>query len=210
MHDETTTSMMKRLHRRAVACLAILSFGALTSCSDEPEKSLVGYSLKPPTSVGALTLPDAVSGAPVAFRPQPGHVMVAYFGYTSCPDVCPTTLADLKAALNRLGADRAGRVEVAMVTIDPKRDTGQLLQDYLRSFVPSATALRTEDDAALRKVTDTFGAQYSVTGTGDNIEVAHSGSMYVIDPAGDVVDVLSFPTPAADIENDLAILIDKV
>lgn len=207
----STRRVMKRFTRVAAAAVSVLALGALASCSDDaPAKAMIGYTLTPPTQVGALTLPNGVSGEPFAFKPAPGHLLITYFGYTSCPDVCPTTMADLKAALNRLGPERAAQIEVTMVTIDPKRDLGPALQDYVRSFVPNATGLRTDDDAALRAVTNAFGAQYSVTGSGDSSEVTHSGSLYVINPAGEIVDVLSFPTPAADIENDLSILLGRL
>ena len=72
-----------------------------------------------------------------------------YFGYTNCPDVCPTTMADLGAALDRLDDEDAARVDVAMVTVDPERDTA-VLADYVQSFVADAHAMATDDPAALR------------------------------------------------------------
>lgn len=192
--------------RAALAvCLAVL----LAACgSDRPARQLTGYTLDPPTQVGDLSLPVAATGDPFPFRAEPGHLLVVYFGYTACPDVCPTTLATLRAALRSLG-DRAARVDLAMATVDPARDTADILPGYVRSFVADGVALRTEDDGELRAVTDRFGASYRVTVDGPKVEVAHSGSMYVVDDQGTVLDVLPFGLTKDDIANDLGILLDR-
>ena len=133
-----------------------------------------------------------------------------YFGYTSCPDVCPTTMADLRVAVESLGAD-AERVEVAMATIDPDRDSGEALTSYVQTFVEDGHALRTADDDLLRSATDAFGADYSVTEAEDGeIEVTHTGSVYVVDDAGRMLVQWPFGTSAGDIENDLRTLLARV
>lgn len=162
--------------------------------------------------VGTLSLPDAsAGGAPFSFAASaPDHILIAYFGYTSCPDVCPTTLSYLKKALKNIGDD-ASRVEMAMTTIDPTRDTVEVLPAYVQSFIPGAHALRTEDEEALRTVANTFGASYNVETNADGeIEVAHSGNVYAIDGAGKVLLTWPFGVSSADMEADLRVLLDEV
>lgn len=174
-------------------------------------REYIGYRQSPAQQVGAASLPDAsAEGADFAFAAEPGHLLVTYFGYTSCPDVCPTTLSGLRQALRDLGDD-AARVDLAMVTIDPARDTGDILVGYVQSFVEGAHALRTTDDGALRAVTELFGASYSVTTAADGaVEVAHSGAMYVVDPSGAVTLTWPFGVTADDIRGDLAQLLEEI
>jgi protein SCO1/2 len=183
----------------------------LAGCGgDDATREYVGYRQSPGQQVGAASLPDAsVEGAEFAFAAEPGHLLIAYFGYTSCPDVCPTTLSGLRQALRDLGDD-AARVDLAMVTIDPARDTDDILVGYVQSFVDGAHALRTTDDSALRAVTEAFGASYSVTTAADGaVEVAHSGAMYVVDPSGTVTLTWPFGVTSDDIRGDLAQLLEE-
>ncbi|MGE0732977.1 MAG: SCO family protein, partial [Acidimicrobiia bacterium] len=99
------------------AALAVLTTGLAACGAREPDR-LVGAVREPRPQVGEVSLPEAGAG-PFRFAAEPGHVLLTYFGYTSCPDVCPTTLADLKVVFEDLGA-AADRVELAMVTIDPE------------------------------------------------------------------------------------------
>jgi protein SCO1/2 len=134
--------------------------------------------------------------------------LVVYFGYTSCPDVCPTTLAEVKKAFKQIG-DTAEQVDVAMITVDPERDDGDLLTRYVQSFIDDAHALRTDDTAELEAVAKAFGASYTVT-TNDagEIEVSHSGNLYVVDQNGDVVLQWPFGLKADAIATDLEILFE--
>lgn len=201
------TSRLVALIALAAATLGVV----LSGCGgDDKPATMVGYALHPPTAVKDLSLPDATSGSPFAYQAPAGEVIIAYFGYTNCPDVCPTSLAAIKQALIRIGADRAAKVRVAMATVDPSRDTGDVLTPYVQSFVANGSALRTTTDADLRKVADRFGVEYSVTTTAEGkIEVVHTGSMYIVDDQGVIADVLAFGVSPADIANDLTILLDR-
>ena len=153
--------------------------------------------------VGDITLPDvADGGAPFTLVAEPGDALVVYFGFTSCPDICPTTLADLRQALAGMG-DGAGRVDVAMVTIDPERDLDATLEGYLRSFVPDAHPLRTADDAQLRQAADAFGADYSILSTGEDVDVQHTAYLYAVDDAGEIAVVWPFGAEPGRIQADL-------
>jgi protein SCO1 len=135
---------------------------------------------------------------------------LVYFGYTHCPDVCPTTLAAVKRALARLDGPRADRVSVFMVTVDPERDTLPLLQEYLNFFAEGWTPVVLNDPVDLRSVADLFGADYGVTKKGSEIEVSHTGSLYAVDSAGQIVVQWPFD-PSADADkpilHDLKILL---
>ncbi len=123
--------------------------------------------------------------------------------------MCPTTLAEVKKAFKQLG-DAADKVDVAMATIDPNRDTGEIITGYVQSFIPGAHALRSEDPAQLESVAAAFGASYSVTTAADGqIDVSHSAGMYVVDPSGTVVLTWPFGIPADGIATDLEILFDR-
>ena len=131
-----------------------------------------------------------------------------YFGYTNCPDVCPTTMADLRTALRQLGDD-ADRVDVAMVTIDPDRDTA-VLADYVGSFVEGGHALATDVADDLRAVADPFGVTYLVeTNAAGEIEVAHSPQLYVVDDAGQLALTWQFGVAADDLAGDLEQLLES-
>jgi protein SCO1/2 len=113
-----------------------------------------------------------------------GKVVVMFFGYTNCPDVCPATLASLAQAMKELGS-RADRVQVLFVTVDPARDTPALLAKYVPAFDPRFVGLR-GDDAATAKVAKEFRVLYNkVPGaTPGSYTVDHSAGSYVFDPKG--------------------------
>ncbi len=169
-------------------------------------RELAGYTRDPAPKVDAIALPDVGhDGAPFALRASPGELLVVYFGYTNCPDICPTTMADLGRALEQLGDD-AGRVDVAMVTVDPERDT-DVLADYVQGFVPDAHALATDDAAALRAVAEPFGVSYDVQVQDGRTEVGHSSQLFAVDETGTLLVTWSFGTSADDLAADLRTLL---
>ena len=111
-----------------------------------------------------------------------GKVLVLFFGFTRCPDVCPTTLADVTAAVKTLGAD-AERVQVLFVTLDPERDTDKVLAEYVRAFDPRFVALR-GDAAATQRVAKEFKIFYEKRKQGESYTIDHSAQLYVIDAQG--------------------------
>ncbi|MDV7390488.1 SCO family protein, partial [Arthrospira platensis SPKY1] len=87
------------------------------------DRELAGYRRDPAPVVGDLTLPDVGNGGEeFAIRAEPGEILAVYFGYTNCPDFCPTTLSDLRLATRRIDPALAERVDLAMITVDPDRD----------------------------------------------------------------------------------------
>lgn len=113
-----------------------------------------------------------------------GKVVVMFFGFMRCPDVCPTTLAELKGVLEELGAD-ASRVQVLFITLDPERDTPDLLAQYVTAFSPSFLGLYGDLQATARvaKEFKIFYQKAPRSGPGD-YSIDHSAGSYVIDPQG--------------------------
>ena len=212
-----------RIRHAAVALLACsLALGAAacggsTTATSTPTTAGAGFTgvvRTQPIQVGDVTLPEetpgVAAGTTFPFRAKPGELLIAYFGYTSCPDVCPTTLANLNAARKKVGPD-AGRVDLAMVTVDPERDTASVLDGYLRHFADRYHVLRTTDPAQLQAAEEVFGASSSVTKTGDGkVEVTHTGTAYVVDEHGTVLVEWPFGITTDDMANDLRVALAKV
>jgi len=111
-----------------------------------------------------------------------GKAVVLFFGFTHCPDICPTTLADISQAIKQLGPD-ADRVQVLLVSVDPERDTQESLAKYVTAFDPRFLGLR-GDLAATKKVAGEFKIYFEKRKQGDGYTVDHSAQSYVIDPQG--------------------------
>lgn len=193
----------------------VLALGlvAVAAGCGEDSAELKGIVRDDPLVVGDVEVTDVTDGATeptFAFRAQPGELLVAYFGYTSCPDICPTTLAELRSAKRQIGDD-AERVDLAMVTVDPERDTPQVLNGYLSSFSERYHALRPASDEELRAAEDAFLAQSSITTTPEGeVQVEHSASAYVVDENGVVVVEWPFGHGSENMASDLEVLFDEM
>ncbi|HVP83150.1 MAG TPA: SCO family protein [Rhizomicrobium sp.] len=122
--------------------------------------------------------------APVTERSYRGEIAVLYFGYTHCPDVCPTTLSNLSVALNAMG-DEAKKVRVLFVSVDPNRDTIPVLKAYVNAFAPEVDGLRgTPNQVA--DLARRYRVAFSVTPEtpGQPYEVTHSNGVYFFDGKG--------------------------
>lgn len=200
-----------RIGRRSFMSLAIGGVVLLAGCAgDTTSRSLVGYQLDPAPLVADLSLPDVTDNdASFAFRSAPAGMLLVFFGFTSCPDICPTTLATMAAARNRMGPDLASRVMVAMVTVDPTRDTPARLGEYVDGSVADGHGLRTGDDDKLREVATRFGADYFVElDASGEPQVSHTSTVFVVDDTGTVALAWQFGVTAQDMENDLRILLE--
>jgi len=113
-----------------------------------------------------------------------GKVVAVFFGYTHCPDVCPTTLADLAQAMRLLGKD-ADRVQVLFITVDPERDTPEMLVQYAPAFYPSFLGLY-GDAQATAQAAKAFYVAYDKRPTASGYNVDHSVGTFLVDPAGKV------------------------
>jgi protein SCO1 len=201
-------NQIRRSGRVRVLAAVIALITVALACSAEPPRELSGYIREPRPVVDQVALPDlSRGGQDFVMRASPGNLLVVYFGFTNCPDVCPTTLADLRGALRRMEATAAERVTLAVVTVDPKRDA-DTLTGYAQTFVDGAHALATFDPALLRAAADPFGVSYAVT-TNDKgeIEVAHSSQMFVVDDQGQLLLTWPFGISAEDLALDLTQLL---
>jgi protein SCO1/2 len=172
---------------------------------------------QPQTEVGNVSLPNqnpSSTNQAGALKGSGDGLMLVYFGFTNCPDVCPTTLADTRLALEDLDEDERERIQVAMVTVDPKRDTAEVLNGYLGFFFPEErfSTFRTTDPAELKKVEKAFGASHRI-GKPDadgRYDVDHSALLYAVDSDGVVQVEWPFGTTPENMESDLRqILADR-
>jgi protein SCO1/2 len=137
-----------------------------------------------------------------------GKVVLVIFGFTQCPDVCPTTLANVASAVRQMGED-ANQVQVLFVTVDPKRDTLELLRQYVSAFHPQFLGMG-GDPAQVLKTAKDFKI-YVVERPGktpDTYTVDHSTQMYAFDREGRVRLVIPHTTAPAAIASDLKILLN--
>lgn len=218
------TTAMRSTPRAVVAALALAATALLVvGCSSDEtaegdsagvtttadDGELSGYTREPTPSVAEVELPLADGTGVVPATAAADGLRIVYFGYTSCPDVCPTTMSDVKAALAELTPEEQARVEVVMVTVDPDRDVADKLSAYVQTFIEDGQASRVTDPAALETAAAAFGAQYDVRTADDGeVEVSHSADLYVVDDAGDIVLQWPFGTTSADIAADLSTLLD--
>ena len=114
-----------------------------------------------------------------------GKAVVMFFGYTHCPDVCPTTLIEMQEAMSLLGL-QAAKVQVIFVTLDPERDTPEVLRQYVPAFNPSFIGLRPANEEALNQLTKEFKIYYKrVPGLSpDTYTIDHTAGSYIFDPKG--------------------------
>jgi protein SCO1/2 len=149
------------------------------------------------------------NGQPRSLGDFRGKVIVVFFGFTHCPDVCPTTLAELARALEKLGAD-GDRVQVLMVTVDPERDTPQVLKQYVTALDPRFLGLTGDADAIARTARE-FKVFYqkSPGATPEAYSVDHSSGSYVFDPQGRLRLLVSYGQGADVFAHDIAQLLNR-
>ena len=134
-----------------------------------------------------------------------GRFQLIAFGYTYCPDICPTTLVEMAAILKQLG-DQAQRIQPLFISIDPERDSGKVLQTYTEFFDPRILGL-TGPPALVRRAADNFKIRYSKVreiGKEDkNYAVDHSAGMILLDPNGQFIKKFAFATPVDKIAEEI-------
>ncbi|MFM8520285.1 MAG: SCO family protein [Solirubrobacterales bacterium] len=194
-----------------VGALAVIPVG-MAACGQE--ERLTGVLRSPPLDSSGVALPavtDAGSRARMSFVADRGSLLLVYFGYTSCPDVCPTTFADLRMAIGDLPEGDRDRIEVAMVTVDPQRDTEAKMTDYLGFFFENWRAYRTTDSKALAKAEKALAASHRV-GRKDRdgtYEVSHTATLSAVNRKGEVLVEWPFGSSAEDISADLRLLLEE-
>ena len=138
---------------------------------------------------------------------QRGKIVLLFFGYTSCPDVCPTTLAEMKLVMDALG-DAADSVQMVFVTVDPERDTPEKMQKYVEHFNPNFIGLTGSLDE-LQKIWDGYGVYRAVNQTDSAMGyiIDHTARVTLVDADGNLRLSYGFQTPVEDIVHDIKILL---
>lgn len=199
-------------YRFVIAALAIMILAtaaalALGSRLGQPAE-LHGTLLDPPLPAAEFVLATAggETAGPQDFR---GQLVVLFFGFTNCPDVCPMTMHRLATAMEQLG-DRADQVQVILVSVDPERDPPDVIDGYARRFDPRFMGV-TGTDEELRAVTSAYGIFYARTEvegeTGYTVD--HSASTLVLDRNGDLRLIWPFDTEPEAMAHDLRYLIRR-
>ena len=194
---------MRRWGAVGLAVLAgvLVALFIVPRLSPEPHE-FVGTVLSDPEAAPSFTL-TADSGAPSGLEDYRGRVVLIYFGYTFCPDICPASLAELADALDALGED-GDDVQVLMISVDPTRDTPELLGEYVDHFDATFIGL-TGSDADIAAVAEKYNVFYQAEeGTAaTGYLVDHWAGVMVIDREGRLVELLSYGTTGEDIAADV-------
>jgi protein SCO1/2 len=203
---------MRSVVTRVVAS-ALCAGTLLGACGGDEPGELQGIVRSEPLVVGEATVTEVTNGVepgPFPFVADPGELLVVYFGYTNCPDLCPTTLASLRSAKKDLGEDGA-LVDLAMVTVDPGRDTAEIMNNYLGSFTEEYHALVPASEDELRAAEEAFLVTSDVIEKPDGtFQVDHSANAFVVDENGVVLVEWPFGHAKAGMLNDLGVLIDEL
>ncbi len=181
--------------------LAVLML-ALSACS-EPEAPWHAKDISGVMPDLSFTL-NASDGRTVTAADYEGDVRMLFFGYTSCPDACPTTLAYLHSAIQQVPEPLRDRIRVMFVSVDPRRDTPEKLAQYVSAFDSRIIGL-TSDEATLRDLAKryrtTFG--YGEVNADGQYKVSHSNAVYIFDGQGRIKLLLRTDLPAEDAARDL-------
>ena len=170
---------------------------------------LRGAVITPPRAVEDFTL-ASTQGEDFTLSDHRGDIILVYFGYMTCPDVCPATMADLLRAYRELDEDIAENIVVAFITVDPERDTLDRMTVYTAAFHEDFIGLRGEGEA-LERVMQNFGveARRREVDSALSYLVDHSASIFVIDTHGQIIEQFLFGTPFEDIAEDVKLIADQ-
>lgn len=137
-----------------------------------------------------------------------GKLVVIYFGYTFCPDICPATLANVGQALRRMNESQSKDVQLIMISLDPERDTPKKLSEYVAHFYPSFIGI-TGSNEKLAEVTSLYGIFYekSAGSTTENYTIDHTATLLVIDREGYLKLVFPFGVTVDEIADDLKFML---
>jgi protein SCO1/2 len=190
--------MIRKLLPLAVVCLVLAAVAGVVVW----RTAGVGARTSQPAIGGDFQLVDQ-NGRPVDQTLLKGKWTAVFFGYTYCPDVCPTTLQTLGAAESGLGAAKS-KFQIVFITVDPRRDTPAQLKDYLSSsaFAPGVVGL-TGAPAQIARVAREYGVYYQRQGSGETYGVDHSSAIYLMNPDGRFDSVIPYGLTPQQAREDL-------
>jgi protein SCO1/2 len=193
---------------RRRSALFALAGPLLAACAPENKPQFKAVDISGADYAKDFALPDA-DGKMRTVKDFQGKAVVVFFGYTQCPDVCPTTLTEIAEAKKLLGADGA-RVQGVFITVDPQRDTPQLLKAYVANFGPDMVALRGTDAQTAAAAKD-FKVYYKkVEGkTPGSYFMEHTAASYVYDPQGRLRLYSRYGSGPQALADDLKLLLDQ-
>jgi protein SCO1/2 len=191
-----------------MAAAALVPLGGCDGLRSPPRTPFNGIDVTGGEMGAALQLTDH-NGRARSLADFRGRLVVVFFGFTHCPDVCPTALSDAATAVKSLGP-RGEEVQVLFVTVDPHRDTQELLRQYVPAFHPGFLGLR-GSDAELERVKKDFKAYASVREgrSPETYTVDHTAQLYVFDRQGKVRLIVPPGMPAPKLASDLKVLLDN-
>lgn len=187
--------------------LALLFIAALFLYQTLLPPQMNGSAIDPPAPVGDFTLQSG--SGPVFLSQFQGRYVILYFGYTSCPDVCPTTLAALREALSRLD-EKADQFQTIFISVDPQRDTPEYASVYASRFNPAFLGL-SGSEAQIEAVAAQFGIFYQINPPDDGgfYTVDHTASVLVLDRDGSLILTWPYGLQPDQIEEDLRALLRR-
>ncbi|AZY50601.1 SCO family protein [Bordetella avium] len=199
-------SVFSSARRRALQAIAALSLaGGLAACGDAPPP-FKGSDITGTQLGKKLALTD-MNGQPRTLSDFAGKVAVLFFGFTQCPDVCPTALAEMAEVMQALGPD-ADRVQVLLVTVDPERDSPEVLKQYVSSFDKRFLAL-TGTPEQIKQAASSFKAYYAKVPTKDGgYTMDHTAAFYLIDGKGESRVLANSNLGVPALTNDIKLLLD--
>jgi protein SCO1/2 len=185
--------------------LIIFSFMFFSGCEQKLPSPFKGSDVSARYAQADFHLQDA-TGKTVSLADYRGKVVAIFFGYTHCPDVCPTTLADFAQVMRVLDKD-AVKLQVLFVTLDPARDTREMLAQYVPAFHPSFMGL-SGDAAATAQVVNAFGVAYQKQpGKNGSYTLDHTAGSYLISPDRRVVLLAPYQQPVDLLVQDIRLLL---
>lgn len=197
------TGPNRRLAAQWLGALGVCG-GLLTAC-DGPLDTGAASGFRGIDITGAVYGRDFAltdfNGQPRTLADDRGKVVMLYFGFVQCPDVCPTALARAAAVMQQIGAE-AGQVQLLFVTVDPERDTPELLREYMAAFHPSFVAL-TGTAEQIKAAADEFRVFYKKVPTGGSYTMDHTALTYLFDREGRIRVALRHEQSADDYAADI-------
>lgn len=215
INSETDMSMLMSRTARwlwigvAVLLIAIFAAGGWFLYAQNAEYEYNGGTYEPERVAPDFTMTDQF-GQPFSLSEQRGKVVLVFFGYTFCPDFCPTTMAEVQQTIDNLG-DEAENVEVAFVSVDPDRDTPERLKEYMDFFNPEFYGLSASDEATdqIKQDWGVLGEKLDPEEGSDYYLVNHTTSLFAVDRDGYLRVVWPYGTGTDAITDDVRHMLES-
>lgn len=202
------SAFLQACGRRLSLSILFCTVAVLTGCDRAGDSSARYHSIDisgaPYGHDFRLRAPDGSERSVADFR---GKAVLLFFGFTQCPDVCPTALTRASEVKRLLGSE-GERFQAVFITVDPERDTPAILREYTQAFDPSFIGLY-GDLAQTQKTASEFRVHYAKVPTGSSYTMDHTATSYVFDSAGTLRLAVSHTTPAKDLAADVSALLKE-